>query len=71
MTDQSSPFPFTLRPWSTLTDAQRAELLAAYQPVLDSEALTCSFEIKLFRMQQWLADRGISITEAETRNRAT
>lgn len=42
-------------------------LLADYQSVLDCEAGTCNFATKLARMQRWLAERGISITEAEIR----
>lgn len=57
-----------LRAWSTLTDGERSLLLAAYQPVLDCQGPTCSFEVKLIRMQAWLAERGISITEAEIRS---
>jgi len=41
--------------------------MLAYQPVLDAEALTCSFERKLERMQAFLKTRGVSITEAEIR----
>lgn len=56
-----------LRPWSSLGEAEQARLLADYQPVLDSEAPTCSFETKLARMQTWLGQRGVSISEAEIR----
>lgn len=56
-----------LRPWSSLTDDERSDLLAAYQPVLEAQPLTCSFDAKLARMQAWLAGRGVSITEAEIR----
>ncbi len=42
--------------------------MLAYQPVLDTEALTCSFERKLERMQAFLETRGVSITEAEIRS---
>lgn len=62
-----SPSPSPLRPWSSLGDDERARLLAEYQPVLDGQALTCSFETKLARMQAWLAERGVSITETEIR----
>lgn len=58
-----------LRPWSTLDPAKRARLLADYQSVLDTETPSCSFELKLQRMQVWLAARGISITEDEIRGR--
>lgn len=57
----------TLRPWSALSDEERTSLLAEYQPVLDCESATCSFDAKLERMQRWLADKGVSITEAEIR----
>ena len=57
-----------LRPWSSLSEVERTELMLAYPPVLDTEALTCSFERKLERMQAFLATRGVSITEAETRS---
>ncbi len=57
-----------LRPWSSLSEDERTELMLAYQPVLDTEALTCSFERKLERMQAFLATRGVSITEAEIRS---
>lgn len=58
------------RPWSSLTEDERSALLAAYQPVLDREAQTCSFETKLARMQAWLAERGVSISEAEVRGKS-
>ncbi len=57
-----------LRPWSSLSEDERTELMLAYQPVLDTEALTCSFERKLERMQAFLATRGVSISEAEIRS---
>jgi len=41
--------------------------MLAYQPVLDAETLTCSFERKLERMQAFLKRCGVSITEAEIR----
>ncbi len=58
---------FKLRPWSTLGEEERTRLQTEYQQVLDCESGTCSFEIKLDRMQRWLAERGVSITEAEIR----
>jgi hypothetical protein len=60
--------PANLRPWSSLSESEQTELMLAYQPVLDTEALTCSFERKLERMQAFLATRGVSITEAEIRS---
>ena len=60
--------PDRLRPWSSLTESEQAELLQAYQPVLDTEALTCSFDRKLERMQTFLKTRGVSITEEEIRS---
>ena len=54
-----------LRPWSSLGEVERTELMLAYPPVLDTEALTCSFERKLERMQAFLTTRGVSITEAK------
>ena len=59
-----------LRPWTSLTEDERSALLSAYQPVLDREAPTCSFDAKLARMQAWLAERGVSISEAEIRGKA-
>ncbi len=56
-----------LRAWSDLSEAERARLLADYQQILDREAPTCEFGAKLARMQHWLAERGVSITEAEIR----
>ena len=56
-----------LRPWSSLTEAEQTELMVAYQPSLDAQALTCSFDAKLARMQDFLRTRGVSITEAEIR----
>jgi predicted Fe-S protein YdhL (DUF1289 family) len=56
-----------LRAWSSLTDAERQKLLADYQPELDRQAPTCSFETKLERMRRWLAGRGVCIAEAEIR----
>ena len=60
--------PAELRPWSALSEREQTELMLAYQPVLDTEALTCSFERKLERMQAFLETRGVSITEAEIRS---
>jgi hypothetical protein len=57
-----------LRPWSSLSESERIELMLAYEPVLDAEARTCSFELKLERMQAFLKTRGVSITEAEIRS---
>ena len=56
-----------LRPWSSLGEGERTELMLAYQPVLDGEARTRSFDRKLKRMQAFLRTRGLSITEAEIR----
>ena len=56
-----------LRPWSSLTEAEQTELMIAYQPLLDMQARTCSFDAKLARMQDFLRTRGVSITEAEIR----
>lgn len=56
-----------LKPWSALSQDERIRLQADYQSVLDCETGTCSFAMKLSRMQQWLAERGISITEDEIR----
>ena len=60
--------PAELRPWSSLSESEQTELMLAHQPVLDAEALTCSFERKLERMQAFLKTRGVSITEAEIRS---
>ena len=57
-----------LRPWSSLTESEQTELMLAYQPVLDTEALTCSFDRKLERTQAFLKTRGVSITEEEIRS---
>jgi hypothetical protein len=38
-------------------------------PVLDMEALTCSFERKLQRIHAFLRTRGASIEEGENRSR--
>lgn len=57
----------TPRRWSSLSEAERSELLIAYQPVADCEELTCSFDVKLKRMQTWLAGHGVTISEAEIR----
>jgi len=61
--------PAALRSWSTLSEEERLELICAYQPVLDCEGPTCSFGLKLRRMQAWLKTRGASITEAEIRGK--
>lgn len=61
------PTSHGLRPWSSLGEEEQARLLADYQPVLDMQALTCSFEAKLARMQAFLAERGVSITAEEIR----
>ena len=58
------------RPWSSLTEDERSALLADYQRVLDTQPLTCSFDAKLARMQAFLAERGVSISEAEIRGPA-
>lgn len=58
-----------LRAWSGLSEAERNRLLADYQLAMDREAPTCEFGVKLARMQRWLADRGVSITEAEIRGK--
>lgn len=55
--------------WSQLTENERARLLADYQSVLACEGPTCSFSLKLERMQLWLAERGVTITEDEIRGR--
>jgi len=57
-----------LRPWSSLSECERTRLIIAYQPELDKEALTCSFDRKLERMQAFLKARGVSIAEAEIRS---
>lgn len=59
-----------LRAWSALSEVERDRLLAEYQSVLDAEPPTCSFDTKLERMQRWLAERGISLSEAEIRGKA-
>ncbi len=60
--------PAQLRPWSSLSESEQTELMLAYQPVLDREALTCSFERKLERLQTFLRTRGVSIMEDEIRS---
>ncbi len=62
------PHPAKLRPWSSFSDSEQAELMLAYQPVLDGEAPTCSFDRKLERTEAFLRSRGVSITEAEIRS---
>ena len=57
-----------LRPRSSLRKDEQTELMLAYQPVLDTEALTCSFDGKLERMQAFLKTRGVSITGEEIRS---
>lgn len=58
-----------LRPWSSLADAERESLLARYQKVMDCEGPTCSFALKIERMQRWLVEHGVSITEDEIRGK--
>jgi hypothetical protein len=60
--------PDQLRPWSSFGEDEQTELMLAYQPVLDTEALTCCFDRKLDRMQAFLKTRGVSITEDEIRS---
>jgi hypothetical protein len=50
-----------------LSADEQDALLAAYQPDLDCQAPTCSYDAKLARMQAWLATKGVSISEAEAR----
>ncbi len=57
--------PAELRPWSSLSESEQTDLLIAYQPALDGEAPTCSFDRKLARMQAFLRTRSVSIAEAE------
>ncbi|MFN3867633.1 MAG: hypothetical protein ACK4MF_01050 [Hyphomicrobiaceae bacterium] len=59
-----------LRAWSDLSAAERDRLLAEYQRVLDAEPPTCSFDTKLERMQRWLEQQGVSLSEAEIRGKA-
>ena len=56
-----------LRAWPDLAAAERDALLQAYQAELDRTPRTCSFDEKLARMQAWLGDRGVAITEADIR----
>ncbi len=60
-----------LRSWSSLTEDEQTALLIEYQPVVDCEAPTCSFDIKMARMSEWLRGKGISITEADVREPRT
>ncbi len=53
--------------WSSLPLDEQNRLLSEYQPVLDCDGPTCSFAVKLERMQIWLLARGVSITEDEIR----
>lgn len=55
------------RTWSSLSEPERTRLMIDYQPILDTLPKTCSFETKLARMQDFLRERGISITEDEIR----
>lgn len=57
------------RPWSSLGEEERARLLADYQEALGRDGPTCNFDLKLERMQRWLAARGVSISEVEIRGR--
>ena len=57
-----------LRPWSSLSEDEQTELMLAYQPALDTEALTCRFDRKLERTQAFLKTRGVSITGEEIRS---
>lgn len=63
------PIDRPLRTWTELPEAERDRLLAEYQRVLDGEPPTCSFDSKLERMQRWLAEHGVTISEAEIRGR--
>lgn len=54
-----------LRPWSSLSEEEQTRLLSDYQPVLDTQSLTCSLDMKLARMQEFLRPRGVSITEED------
>lgn len=60
-----------LRSWSSLLEDERTALLLAYQPVANCNELTCSFDRKLSRMQAWLAEHGVTISEAEIRKKRT
>jgi hypothetical protein len=60
--------PDQLCPRSSLAESEQTVLLQAHQPVLDTEALTCSFDRKLERMHTFVKTRGVSITEEETRS---
>jgi hypothetical protein len=60
------PQPFRPRPF--LNESEHTEVIPAFQPVLDSEALTCGFEPKLERMQAFLRTRGVSVTEKQIRS---
>lgn len=56
-----------LRPWSSLGEDEQIALMIAYQPELDAQQPTCDFATKLVRMQRWLAERSIAISEADMR----
>ena len=43
--------------------------LVAYQEAMERAGLTCNFDLKLERMQRWLAGHGVSISEDEIRGR--
>ncbi len=60
--------PARLRPGSSLSESEQTDLMLARQPVLETEAPTCSFERKLERMQALLEARGVLIAEDEIRS---
>ena len=59
-----------LKAWSDLSEQERAWLLEEYQRALALDAPTCSFDLKVERMQHWLAQHGVAISEAEIRGKS-
>lgn len=57
----------TMRAWSDLTEGERLQLLEQFQRVLDDDGPSCDLERKIARMQAWLGERGVRITEADIR----
>lgn len=58
-----------LRPWTSLTPDEQAELRRDYQPELDQLPGTCSLDTKTERFAAWLAERGIAFSMADLTRR--
>ena len=57
----------TLKPWRELEEGEQLRLQEGFGRYLDANPafMTCSFDSKMKRFQDWLGEQGISFTQKD------